>query len=248
MTYPIINIQKLTKIYNGSQTKAVNNLDLIVETNTIHGILGPNGAGKSTTINIISNLIEATSGGININGLNPQKNLKEIKKIIGLVPQDIALYQELTAYENLIFFGKLHQIPSNILKDKINNTLKQLGLLDKKDQKIKYYSGGMKRRINLIAGLLHDPKLLILDEPTVGVDVQSKQVILNFLIELNKKGTSILYTSHMMEEAEKICHQVSIIDNGQIIESGSPERLKNKHQEHNLEQVFIKLTGKQLRD
>jgi len=248
MAIPIIHIQQLTKVYENTNTPAVNNLNLTVQEKSIHGILGPNGAGKTTSINIISGLIPANSGSVKIGGFDFYRQKKQIKKIIGLVPQDIALYQNLTAYENLMFFGNLHKITSKTLKERIDNSLEQLGLYEKKDQKIKYYSGGMKRRINLIAGLLHHPQLLILDEPTVGVDVQSKQVILDFLIQLNKQGTSILYTSHMMEEAEKICHQVSIMDEGQIIEQNTPAALKIKYQKQNLEDVFIELTGKQLRD
>lgn len=248
MTSSIINIKGLTKVYKNTDTAAVNQLDLIVENQSIHGLLGPNGAGKTTTINIISNLLKPSSGEVFIDNLDLKTKTKEIKKVIGLVPQDIALYQELTALENLSFFGNLHRIPSKILKERINHSLNILGLYEKRNIKTKHYSGGMKRRINLIVGLLHEPKLLILDEPTVGVDVQSKQVILNFLLELNQKGMSILYTSHLMEEAEKICHKVSIIDNGQIIENGTPDELKTKYSEEDLEQVFINLTGKQLRD
>jgi len=248
MAHSIVNISKLTKKYAATNTIAVNQLDLQIKSETIHGILGPNGAGKSTTINCIANLIEFTSGEINVAGLDIKKNPKEIKSKIGLVPQDIALYQELTAYENLIFFGNLHHISKAILKERIDDSLKRLGLYDKKDQKVKYYSGGMKRRVNLIVALLHKPELLILDEPTVGVDVQSKQVILDFLLDLNKEGMSVLYTSHMMEEAEKICHTVSIVDQGQIIEQGSPDQLKSKYSKSSLEEVFVSLTGRELRD
>ena len=248
MSSPIINIKNLSKIYPNTNTLVVDQLNLIVETQQIHGLLGPNGAGKTTTINMISNLINISSGDIEIGGLNIKQHQKTLKKIIGLVPQDIALYQELTAYENLLFFGKLHQISNSTLKSRIDHKLEHLGLYEKRNIKIKQYSGGMKRRINLIAGLLHEPKLLILDEPTVGVDVQSKQVILDFLLELNKNGMSLLYTSHLMEEAEKICHRVSIMDHGQIIENGKPEELKIKYQKDNLEQIFIHLTGTQLRD
>ena len=244
----IIDIKNLSKTYKGSNSPAVNQLSLQVETQNIHGILGPNGAGKSTTINIISGLLTSNSGSVQIDGLDLESNSKAIKKIIGLVPQDIALYQELSAHENLMFFGQLHHIPKLILKKRIDHSLQRLGLWEQKHQKVKNYSGGMKRRINLLAGLLHEPKLLILDEPTVGVDVQSKQVILDFLLELNQKGTSILYTSHLMEEAEKICQQVSIIDQGRVIESGKPQSLIKQYQTQTLEEVFIKLTGKALRD
>lgn len=248
MSNSIIQIFELSKTYPKADKKAVDNLNLEIKKGQIYGFLGPNGAGKTTTINMLSGLSDYDSGKVLIDGIDISIHQNSIKKIIGLVPQNIALYQELTAYENLIFFGKLHYIPNKVLKDRIDYALDRLGLFDKKNQKVKQYSGGMKRRINLIAGLLHEPKLLILDEPTVGVDVQSKQTIINFLLELNQSGTSILYTSHMMEEAERICNQISIIDQGRIIESGSPEHLKSKFNKNNLEAVFLHLTGHQLRD
>jgi ABC-2 type transport system ATP-binding protein len=169
--------------------------------------------------------------------------------VIGVVPQDIALYPTLTALENLIFFGNMYGLKGKILRDMIMYRLTLFGLERFAKKKLSSFSGGMKRRVNLIAGLLHDPKILFLDEPTAGIDVQSKIVILEFLHEINKKGTTIIYTSHYMEEAENLCSRVSIIDRGSIVSTGNPKELVANHPEFkNLENLFLHLTGKGLRD
>ncbi len=243
----IVEIKQLSKVYPTTGVRAVDELNLNIPKASVHGLLGPNGAGKTTTIDMICGLSQSDGGEIKINGLSYRHHSREIKQRIGFIPQDIALYPELTAFENLMFFGSLHRIPRKKLKSRIAQGLEVMGL--KANVAIKYFSGGMKRRINILAGLLHRPQLLILDEPTVGIDVQSKNIILEYLEQLNKEtGMSILYTSHLMEEAEKICDKVSIIDQGKIIEEGSPKELISKYQKENLEEVFIKLTGKQLRD
>ncbi|MGZ2371343.1 ABC transporter ATP-binding protein [Ancylomarina sp. YFZ004] len=249
MTKPFILIENLYKSYKSSQTKALNGLNLNVSRGTIHALLGPNGAGKTSSINILCGLLKQDSGKVTIAGFKVPEQKKHIKKLIGLVPQDIALYPELTAYENLMFFGSMYRIPKNELKIRIELLLKELGLFEKRNNQINSYSGGMKRRINLIAGLLHSPEILILDEPTVGIDIQSKLVILNFLKETNKKGTTIIYTSHHLAEAEKFCDYISIIDHGVVIEEGLSSNLLNKYPNYNnLEEIFIHLTGKKLRD
>jgi len=244
----MLKIDNLIKQYPNTEKPAVNGLELHIAKGSIHGLLGPNGAGKTTTIKIISGLSRFDSGTVEIGGFNLKNHPFEIKKLIGFVPQDIALYQELSAIENLHFFAGLHRLPKQHVGVCIDDALTKLGLYEKRHQKVKHYSGGMKRRINLIAGLLHQPQLLILDEPTVGIDVQSKQAILDYLQVLNQHGTTILYTSHMLNEAEQICHQITIMDHGHHIANGTPNHLMQTHGASDLETTFLTLTGKALRD
>jgi ABC-2 type transport system ATP-binding protein len=246
---PIIEIKNLSKIYKGSDEPALNDITLDIYPNEIFGLLGPNGAGKTTTISILCGLFKPTSGNVVIDGFNLSNELGQIKQVIGIVPQDIALYPTLTALENLTFFGNMYGLRGKSLKEMIMNRLTAFGLDRFAKKKISTFSHGMKRRVNLIAGLLHGPKILFLDEPTVGIDVQSKIVILEFLHEINQKGTTIIYTSHYMEEAENLCSRVSILDRGKIISTGNPKELVADHPEFkNLENLFLYLTGKGLRD
>ena len=243
----ILELKSISKTYKSTAIPALDNIDLQIPKNKIFGLLGPNGAGKSTMINIVAGLLTYDSGDILWKGdkLNPNDFMSKL----GLVPQDIALYPKLTAFENLDFLATQYNIPKRTRYAKINDYLDALGLFDKQNQQVRYFSGGMKRRVNLIAGLLHEPELLIMDEPTVGIDVQSKNAIHNFLLKLNKEGISMIYTSHMMEEAEKICDEVAIIDHGHIITKGSPKDLiNNTDGAKNLEDVFITITGKEIRN
>lgn len=245
----VIDIKNLTKIYPNRHEPAVDNLNLQIDKNAFYGLLGPNGAGKTTTINIISSLLNPTKGEVFINGLKLNDNLTQIKQMIGVVSQEIALYDKMTAFENLYYFGRLYEINKKELKARIDELLNRLGLLKYKNEKIQSFSGGMKRRINLLAGILHDPDILILDEPVVGVDVHSRNVIREFLKEVNDNDTTIIYTSHIMEDAEKLCSDTSIIDYGKIVEQGSPAELIKRHDDcDSLEAVFLKLTGQNLRD
>ncbi|UCG26666.1 MAG: ABC transporter ATP-binding protein [Bacteroidales bacterium] len=244
-----IRFVNLTKVYKGSDDPALNNVSLTIPEYEIFGLLGPNGAGKTTTINILCGLLKPTLGKVVINGLPLEKNLHEIRRFIGVVPQEIALYPTLTANENLRFFGNMYGLKGRALKSRIAECLQLLGLEKNASRKIKTYSGGMKRRINLIAGILHKPEILFLDEPTVGIDVQSRNVIIDYLRELNASGTTIIYTSHYMEEAESFCSRIAIIDYGEIIAEGNPIELINSNSEDNsLEDIFIRLTGRRLRD
>jgi ABC-2 type transport system ATP-binding protein len=245
---PAIEVNHLTKIYKNAGDPAVNNISFVIPEGMIFGLLGPNGAGKTTTISILCGLIKPTSGKVHVHQLSIEKDLEEIKKIIGVVPQDIALYPTLTAFENLHYIGNMYGLKGKSLKENINKHLEHFGLLEKSDKKVGTFSGGMKRRINLIAGILHKPKILFLDEPTVGVDVQSRNVITEHLLEINKQGCTIVYTSHHMDEAENLCHEIAIIDSGQIIASGKPQVLIKENETDHLEQLFLKLTGKMLRD
>ena len=246
---PLIEISKLVKTYEKSTVKAVNSLDLNIHESEIFGLLGPNGAGKTTTISILSGLLEPTSGTISVDGNKLNGSNNALKKIIGVVPQDIALYEKLTAKENLVFFGNMYGLKGKALQEKIEILLDKFSLSEKTNKLVYTFSGGMKRRLNLIAGILHSPRILFLDEPTVGIDVQSKNVIIEYLKELNSKGTTMIYTSHMMDEAENFCSRIAIIDKGNIIIKGSPAELINSHKDtNNLEEIFLKLTGRSVRE
>ncbi|MFS4493073.1 ABC transporter ATP-binding protein [Maribacter sp. 2308TA10-17] len=245
----MIQINQLSKKYKGAEFFSVSELDLNIEEKEIFGLLGPNGAGKTTLISMLCSLIQPTSGSFTINGLTFQENKKELKQLIGIVPQEYALYPSLTAFENLSYFGSTYNLKGKILKEKINEHLQTLGLSEFAHKKINTFSGGMKRRINLIASILHEPKVLFLDEPTVGVDVQSKNVIIEHLKQLNAAGTTMIYTSHHLNEAEDFCSRVAIIDSGKIITKGKPKDLVASYDEaRNLEDVFLAITGKALRD
>ena len=244
----IINIDNVSKTYHGNATPAVHNFSIDVVQGEIFGLLGPNGAGKSTLLNILCGLLPFDNGKITICGLNLPQQISAIKPLIGVVPQELALYPTMTAVENLMVYGGIYGINRKELKERINNLLIYFGLENSKNRRIKTYSGGMKRRMNLIAGLLHNPKVLFLDEPTVSVDVQSKALILDNLKELNAQGTTIIYTSHYMEEAEMLCSRVAFIDEGKLLSKGTPKELIHNSGCENLESLYLKLTGKNLRD
>ncbi len=245
----VIQLENVTKLYRGTTEPAVKHISLQIPENAIFGLLGPNGAGKTTTVNMLCGLLKPTRGKIWIKGLFLPDHLQKVRQEIGVVPQDIALYPTLTAKENLRFFGNMYGLKGSILKERIEQCLLLLGLEEKANRKVKTYSGGMKRRLNLIAGILHQPGILFLDEPTVGIDVQSRNVILTYLKELNNEGTTIIYTSHYLEEAENLCSQVAIIDYGEIIIEGKPYELIHSKKEYtNLETIFLHLTGRRLRD
>jgi len=249
LTTAAISIENLVHRYKDAEQPAVNDISLQIKEGEIFGLLGPNGAGKTTTISILSGLLKPTQGKLLIHGFDVETQPDEIKKIIGVVPQEIALYPTLTAKENLYFFGSMYGIPKKHLKEKIDHYLSLFGLENTGNKRVEQFSGGMKRRLNMIASLLHEPKILVLDEPTSGVDVQSRNLIIEFLRDLNKKGTTILYTSHYLEEAESLCTEIAIIDNGKIIIRGIPKQLiGSKPGFDNLENIFLQLTGKKLRD
>lgn len=245
----IIKIESLSKKYKDADQYSLNDVSLDINEGEIFGLLGPNGAGKTTLISMLCGLVKPTSGHFTIDGLDYQHHSSKIKKIIGVVPQEYALYPTLTARENLHYFGSMYGLKGSDLKDKVIETLDLLGLLKFADKRVETFSGGMKRRVNLIAGILHKPKVLFLDEPTVGVDVQSKNAIIDYLKVLNQNGTSIIYTSHHLAEAEDFCTNIAILDRGRIYAKGTPSTLINSVEDaRNLEDVFISLTGKDLRD
>ena len=220
----IVKIKELTKKFG--EFTAVDNIDLSIKEGEIYGLLGPNGAGKSTTINMICGLITTTKGTIEILGKNNKKNSNFTKRNIGVVPQDIAVYEDLTCMENVKFFASLYGIRGEELKKKAYEALDFVGLSDKAKSFPGSFSGGMKRRLNIACAIAHTPKLLIMDEPTVGIDPQSRNHILESVKKLNEKGCTIIYTSHYMEEVEQISTKISIIDHGKVIAEGTKEELK----------------------
>jgi len=221
----MIQVQHLTKSYGS--VLALNDVSFHIRQGEFFGLLGPNGAGKTTTISIMSTIVAPDKGSVTIAGHDLVKEPTLCKRNIGVVPQEIALYNELSAYDNLLFWGSLYGVPSAELKKRIDTTLDLFGLFDRRNDKVKTYSGGMKRRINIASALLHQPKVLFMDEPTVGIDPQSRNLIFEVVEKLHKQGMTIVYTTHYMEEAERFCDRIAIIDKGQIIAQGSLEELKS---------------------
>lgn len=207
---------------------AVDQVNLYLDPGESVGLLGPNGAGKSTTISMISTLIKPTSGDVRLDGQSVLKNPRAIRSVLGVVPQEIALYEDLSALENLRFFGSIYGLRGKELRKGVQEVLELVGLTDRMKDRIKTYSGGMKRRINIAAALLHQPKIIIMDEPTVGIDPQSRNHILETVRLLNQeKKMTVLYTSHYMEEVEQLCDRIYIMDHGKVIASGRKDELKN---------------------
>ncbi|WP_062232822.1 ABC transporter ATP-binding protein [Fictibacillus sp. FJAT-27399] len=220
----VLEINNLTKKFG--DFIAVDNMSLTIKEGEIFGFLGSNGAGKSTTINMIAGLLRSNEGEIKILGKNIANNSKFAKMNIGIVPQDLAIYEDMTAYENIRFFAGLYGLRGAELKDRVEEALEFVGLLDKQKNFPKNFSGGMKRRLNIACAIAHRPKLIIMDEPTVGIDPQSRNYILNSVRKLNEMGCTVIYTSHYMEEVEEICTRIAIVDHGKVIAEGTKEQLK----------------------
>lgn len=218
----LVNISKKFK-----KIEAVRNMNMYIEKGEIVGLLGPNGAGKSTTISVMSSLIEPSEGDVLLHQKSVLKNPRSLRKIAGIVPQEIALYGDLTAEENLIFFGKLYKLSGKVLRNRIQEVLEQVGLTERKEGLVRTFSGGMMRRLNIGVSLLHRPDFIIMDEPTVGIDPQSRKYILETVKRLNREeGITVVYTSHYMEEVEFLCDRIYIMDRGELIASGSKEEIK----------------------
>lgn len=220
----LTEVKNLSKKYN--EHLAVDNISFYVKEGEIFGLLGPNGAGKSTTISMLSCLLEPTSGEAFIDGKSIKKDPMGVKKVIGLIPQEIALYPTLSAKENLYFWGKMYGLSGSLIKKRVKEILDIVGLTDRAKDRIDTYSGGMKRRINIAAGLIHRPKVIMLDEPTVGIDPQTRINILETVANLNKLGMTIIYTSHYMEEVEMLCNRIAVMDEGRIIAMGTKNELR----------------------
>jgi ABC-2 type transport system ATP-binding protein len=238
MSYVTIN--NVVKRYNIKP--AVDNISLEIREGEIFGLLGPNGAGKTTTIKMLTGLLNSENGEIKINGKRVTINSLEVKREIGFVPQDIAIYNEISAFENVEFFGMLYGIKGKELRASVDSALEFVGLSSHRKELPKTFSGGMKRRLNIACALVHNPKLIVMDEPTVGIDPQSRNHILESVRALNKMGATIIYTSHYMEEVEVLCHRVAIMDHGKLIALGAIQELKTllpDNQELNIEVATI---------
>lgn len=243
----IIEVKNLTKKFK--EFIAVDNISFNVSKGEIFAFLGPNGAGKSTTIKMLTTLLSQTSGDITLNGYDPRKNPNEVRHSFGIVFQDPSLDDELTAYENMEFHGVLYSVPKNTLLKRIEELLKFVELWDRKDSLVKEFSGGMKRRLEIARGLLHHPKILFLDEPTLGLDPQTRNHMWTYLQELNKsENITIFFTTHYLEEADRVANRISIIDHGKIVASGSSQDLKSQTKTSSLEDAFLKLTGNTIRE
>jgi len=234
-----IEIVNLRKRYSTNNYDSLNNISLNIKAGEIRGILGPNGAGKTTLISVLCKLIEPTSGKI---VYHPDfKSLKKIKTQIGFVPQEFAFYHELTPIENLRYFGSLYSIKKEKLEDDINTILKSMNLLEFANKKINTFSGGMKKKVNLALGLIHNPSILFLDEPTASVDIYNKRIIMDILKDQNNKGTTIIYSSHDLHEAEKFCNHITLLNKGQIVENGETKSLLLKDNSPSIEELCLKL-------
>lgn len=247
----LLKVENLTKKYDNKPV--VDTISLNIKEGEIFGLLGPNGAGKSTTMNMICSLLKPTAGTVTLLGNDVWKNGKKTKPLIGYIPQELAIHGNLKAWENVELFTALYGIKGAQLKDAVDESLDFVGLSERRNSFARTFSGGMKRRLNIACALGHKPKLLIFDEPTVGIDPQSRNFIMEKIKEINAAGTTVIYTSHYMEEVETLCSRIAIMDNGKIIACGTKEELKNMvrkdpTEQISLEEVFLSLTGKKLRD
>ena len=245
----VLSARGLRYHYPGTSGPALDGLDLDLNAGEVFGLLGPNGAGKTTAISILSTLRTPDAGTITVAGRELRRHRQAVRRIIGLVPQEIALYPSLTTRENLRFFGRLQGLRGDRLKRRIAETLSAVGLERRADQRVSTFSGGMKRRANLAVGMLHDPRILFLDEPTVGIDAQSRQLILERIEALKDQGTTVLYTTHYMEEAQRLCARVAVMDQGRILVQGNvAQLLARQDAAGDLGRLFLNMTGKALRD
>ena len=246
MIEPEIVIENLTKKFE--DVTAVDGLSLNIARAELFGLLGPNGAGKTTTINVLCGLTQPSRGSVKVAGHDIQKETAQVKKLIGVCPQETPVYTHLTGRENIELFGNLYEMPREKLKDRTEKLLQILGLSEDANRRVGKYSGGMKRRLNLIMALIHDPEIAFLDEPTVAMDPQARHAVWEFIKELKKAGKTVILTTHYMEEAQELCDRVGIIDHGKLIALGSPKDLMTKYNAGNLEEVFIQLTGRKIRE
>ena len=242
-----IEAKALYYAYPGSRTPALNGLTITINKGEIFGLLGPNGAGKTTVLSILSTLFKPNSGEFFIFGINAIQHPESAREIIGFIPQELALYQVLTLRENLAYFGRLCGLHGRKLKQRITECLEIVGLEKYGNHRVKHLSGGLKRRGNIAVAMINKPKVLFLDEPTVGVDIHTRKLIFNNLHQLKTSGMTMIYTTHYMEDAQQLCNRITILDNGKHIAEGKPDDLIKKVQGcENLEDLFLYLTGREI--
>ena len=243
----IIEVKNLVK--NFKHVEAVKNISFSVAKGESFAFLGPNGAGKTTTIRVLTTLLEPTSGSVSLNGFNPQKQPDETRRSFGIVFQDPSLDTELTAYENMYIHAVLYGLKKDVYKKRIEELMTMVELWSRKDDLVKNFSGGMKRRLEIARGLLHHPKVLFLDEPTLGLDPQTRNLMWNYIRDLREKeGLTVFFTTHYMEEADKNADMIAVIDHGKIVAQGKSEDLKRQTKTETLEEAFLALTGKDIRE
>ena len=243
----MIKVQNLVRKF--ADFEAVKDISFEVKPGELFAFLGPNGAGKTTTIKMLTTLLNPTSGSILIDGLDPAKNQNEVRSRFGIVFQDPSVDTELTAWENMDLHGVLYRVPRKLRHERTESLLKLFELWDKKDQRMKTFSGGMKRRLEIARGFLHTPKILFLDEPTLGLDPQSRNQLWTHVKALNEsEGVTVFLTTHYMDEADRVAQRIAVIDHGAIVAQGSPPELKQQTGTDTLEAAFLKLTGSAIRD
>jgi len=243
MQYPAVDIKNVNFAYAGQPAKLFSNLNLTIGAGERFGLFGPNGAGKTTLMSLMTGLQQDWQGDILLLGNTVKTKSKKINKLFGYVPQDFALYEELTPVENLAFFGAWAGLSKIEIKERTGTLLEVMHLSGAANKTVNKLSGGMKRKVNLAIGVIHDPQVLFLDEPTVGVDVQARRDIINYLLMLNKNGTTLIYTSHQLSEAEGLCNQIALINAGKIIANDKLDNLLVQHKQDGLEGLFLTLTG-----
>jgi ABC-2 type transport system ATP-binding protein len=243
----VITVDGLNKQFHYSDTKTLDEVGFHILRGEKFGIFGPNGAGKTTLISILCGVLKPDTGSVTYH-INADLPVKSVLQHVGYVPQEYAFFQELTPYQNLMYFGAQYAIPFKERRNRVQDLMKLLGLESVMHKKVKTFSGGMKRRLNLAIGIIHRPKILFLDEPTVGVDVQSKMAIMQYLDHLNREGATIIYTSHHLKEAEDFCDRILLLDSGRIAAFNGLEQLFEQYDVNDLETCFIKLTGTAYRD
>ena len=247
MNYPAVKIENLGFSYPEQSNSCFSHLNLEIDDGERFGLFGPNGAGKTTLMNLMTGLLSYQEGSISLLGHSIKARNKEVNKLFGFVPQDFSFYQELTPVENLEFFGAWSGMNKQEIKKRIRELIEILGLGTIRNKQVDKLSGGMKRRINLAIGVIHNPRILFLDEPTVGVDVQTRYDIIHYLEDLNKNGATLIYTSHQLNEAEGLCTKIALIDEGKIIAFNDLNTLLLEHKQDGLEGLFLNLTGKDFR-
>ena len=246
MNIPAIHISNLFFQYNENSGVYFNDFNLTIFKGERFGLFGPNGAGKSTLMSLMTGLIKPQHGSVTL--FNEAIHEKGTRKLFGYVPQDFSLYDELTPAENLQFFGAWSGLTQKEITDRTTELLEILGLTDVKKKAVKTFSGGMKRRVNLAIGVIHQPRILFLDEPTVGVDIQTRHAIIEYLMQLNNEGMTLVYTSHQLAEAESLCNRVALMDHAKLLACNEISDLLTSHKKENLESLFLHLTGKEFRN